>query len=396
MDPMHAMHIHPNTTADVCRMRPSLGSPDGICKYQPRVREALTARDRTLTVSPRAPSRERTTRMYLSIHIVRATAEELLRQGVPLEVFCTRAGLEGPELADGAVRLPIERATQVIGAAVELSHTPALGLRVGESAPLKALHVVGHLLSSCADMREAVMVFLRYSSLVFEGGGFRLDEAGDEGRFAYEHPYPGSRFERFGAEVALAVALRLGVQITGPDKRPREVCFRHADPGYAAEYQRLFGCPVRFSQPVNELVFDRAVLDLPQVHRDELLCELLREGADRLLAQTAATEHLAERILEALKLQLELGAADPQRLARRFGMTLRSLQRRLQESRLSLTQLLDDARREVACAELRMPSVAIKEVAHRLGFSEPSAFYRAFKRWTGMTPAQFRTAPPRR
>src|SRR5262249_5013287 len=247
---------------------------------------------------------------------------------------------------------PIERATQVVGAAIELSSTPALGLRVGESAPLKALHVVGHMLASCADMREAVQAFLRYSALVFEGATFRLSESGDEGRFAYEHPFPGSRFERFAAEATLAVVLRMGLQITGPDKHPRRVCFRHADPGYAGEYERVFGCPVQFAQPTNELVFDRALLDLPQVHRDELLCALLREGADRLLAQTAATERLADRILEALKLQLELGAADPQRLARRFGMTLRSLQRRLQASRVSLTQLLDEARRDVACAEL--------------------------------------------
>jgi AraC-like DNA-binding protein len=328
--------------------------------------------------------------MYVSIHIVRAIADELRRQGVSVDSFCEQAEIQPAELADGTVRLPVERATRVIGAAWTLSSTAALGLRVGESAPLKALHVVGHMLSSCADMREAVQVFMRCSSLVFEGGGFRLRESGDLGHFSYEHPFPGSRFERFAAEVALAAVLRMGLQITGTDKRPREVRFRHADPGYADEYERVFGCPVRFEQPGNEVVFDRAVLDVPQVHRDELLCELLREGADRLLAQTVATERLADRILEALKLQLELGAADPQRLAQRFGMTLRSLQRRLQASQRSLTQLLDDARREVACTELRMPQVSIKDVAHRLGFSEPSAFYRAFRRWTGMTPAQFR------
>ena len=329
--------------------------------------------------------------MYLSIHIVRAIADELLHEGVAIEDFCGRAGLDAAELADGTLRLPIERATAVIGAAMELSKTPALGLRVGASAPLKALHVVGHMLSSCADMREAVQVFLHYSSLVFEGGGFLLSERAGEGRFSYAHPYPGSRFERFAAEVALAVVLRMGLQITGPDKRPKEVRFRYPDPGYAAEYERVFGCPVRFDQPANELVFDPALLDLPQVHRDELLCQLLREGADRLLSQTAATERLAERILEALKLQLELGATDPDRLASRFGMTLRSLQRRLKSSQLSLTQLLDEARREFACAQLRLPDVAIKQVAEQLGFSEPSAFYRAFKRWTGKTPARFRT-----
>jgi AraC-like DNA-binding protein len=334
--------------------------------------------------------------VYLSINIVRSIVEELLRQGLTLEEICERAGIDPVQLADAAERLPIERGTRVVAVALELSKTPAIGLLVGESAPLKALHVVGHLLASSQNMREAVQLFLRYSALVWEGGGFKLvEEEGDRARFIYEHPFPGSRLERFAAEVSLTVVLRLGLQITGNDKRPIELRFRHEDPGYAGEYARIFGCPVRFGQAANELVFKRALLDLPQLHRDELLCEMLRERADRLLAHASATEHLAERILEGLKLQLELGAADPgsadpARLAQRLGMTLRSLKRRLHDSSLSLSRLYDDARREIALAALRQPDAAIKEVAHRLGFSEPSAFYRAFKRWTGMTPAQYR------
>jgi len=165
---------------------------------------------------------------------------------------------------------------------------------------------------------------------------------------------------------------------------------RHAEPDYAAEYERVFRCPVRFAAAANEIVFNRRLLDLQQLHRDEILCELLRERADQLLADTHTTERLAERIIDGLKLQLQLGGTDPAQVAQRLGMTLRSLQRRLQSSSLSMSRLIDDARREVACASLRRRDVPIKDIAHRLGFSEPSAFHRAFKRWTGMTPAQFR------
>jgi len=152
----------------------------------------------------------------------------------------------------------------------------------------------------------------------------------------------------------------------------------------------VFRCPVRFAAAANEIVFNRRLLDLQQLHRDEILCELLRERADQLLADTHTTERLAERIIDGLKLQLQLGGTDPAQVAQRLGMTLRSLQRRLQSSSLSMSRLIDDARREVACASLRRRDVPIKDIAHRLGFSEPSAFHRAFKRWTGMTPAQFR------
>ena len=332
--------------------------------------------------------------MYLSITIVRAIVDELRRQGHALEAICAQAGVDATELADATQRLPIDRGTRVVAAATKLSRTEALGLRVGSRAPIGALHVVGHILQSCANMREAVQLFLRYSSLVFEGGGFRLVESGYEGRFVYEHPFEGSRYERFAAEVSLTVVLRMGVQISGTDKRPTEVRFRHAAPAYADEYAQVFGCPVRFEQPANEIVFKRRLLDQQQLHGDDLLCELLRARADQLLAETTATERLAERIVDGLKLQLQLGIADPAGIARRLGMTLRSLQRRLQASSLSMSRLIDDARREVACASLRRADVPIKDIAHRLGFSEPSAFHRAFKRWTGMTPLQFRDHPP--
>jgi AraC-like DNA-binding protein len=332
--------------------------------------------------------------MYLSINIIRAVIDELLHQGFSLAEICAQTGLDPSELADATSRLTIERSTHVIAAASRMSRTEALGLRVGCNAPIGALHVVGHILTSSANMREAVEMFLRYSSLVWEGGGFRLVEHGDEGRFIYEHPFEGSRYERFAAEVSLTVVLRMGLQISGSDKRPNEVRFRHAVPSYAADYERVFCCPVRFGAQANEIVFNRRLLDTLQLHGDELLCDLLRARADELLANANDTERLAERIVEGLKLQLQLGDADTSRVAQRLGMTMRSLQRRLQASSLSLSRLIDEARRAVACAALRRRDVAIKDIAHRLGFSEPSAFHRAFKRWTGMTPAQFRSAEP--
>jgi AraC-like DNA-binding protein len=330
--------------------------------------------------------------MYLSINIIRAVIDELVHQGFALPEICEHTGLSPTELADANQRLTIERSTHVIAAASRLSRTPALGLRVGCNAPIGALHVVGHILTSSANMREAVEMFLRYSSLVWEGGGFRLVEHGEEGRFIYEHPFEGSRYERFAAEVSLTVVLRMGLRISGSDKRPNEVRFRHARPEYAGEYERVFCCPVQFAAGANEIVFNRRLLDLQQLHRDELLCELLRARADELLANANDTERLAERIVEGLKFQLQLGDTDTSRVAQRLGMTMRSLQRRLQASSLSLSRLIDEARRAVACASLRRRDVAIKDLAHRLGFSEPSAFHRAFKRWTGMTPAQFREA----
>lgn len=230
--------------------------------------------------------------MYLSIAIIRAIVEELEHQGVAPEQFCARAGLDPAELADAALRLPMERGTRVVATAVELTRAPAIGLHVGARAPIGSLHVVGHLIKTPATTREAIELFLRYSALVFEGGGFRFEEAGAQARFAYVHPFPGSRLERFAAECALAFFLRLGLQLTGADNRPAEVCFRHERPDYLDENQRPFRCPIAFGQPANLILFDRRLLDVQQLHRDESLGELLRARADHLLAHEQASERL--------------------------------------------------------------------------------------------------------
>jgi AraC-like DNA-binding protein len=331
--------------------------------------------------------------MYLSIGIVRAVIDELQRHGVASDVMCARAGLEPAELANAELRLPLDRGTRVLAAAWELSPTPAIGLHIGCSAPVGALHIVGHLVTTPANTREAIQLFLRYSALVWDGGVFCFSERGSVARFSYEHPVAGSPFERFAAECALTFVLKRGLQLSGADNRPDEVQLRHAAPPYASEYERIFRCPVLFSQAANQLVFDTRLLDVPQPHRDDSLCELLRERADALLARESSADHLSERIVELLKLHPK--DTDAARIARRLGLSPRSLQRRLHGANLSLSRLVDAARRDVACASLRHAHAAIKDIAYRLGFSEPSAFHRAFKRWTGMTPAQFRESSAR-
>jgi AraC-like DNA-binding protein len=143
---------------------------------------------------------------------------------------------------------------------------------------------------------------------------------------------------------------------------------------------------------VHEIHFSRRLLDLPHVYRDEPLCELLRARAESLLAQRRSDDRLPDRILDILRYGADLNAVDIDEVAHRLGLSARSLQRRLRERGVSLSTLADQARKEVACRDLERPEAPIKDLAARLGFSEPSAFHRAFKRWTGITPAAYRRA----
>lgn len=328
--------------------------------------------------------------MYVSIAIVRAILDSLRQQGVATPEFCSRIGLQPEEFSDPTHRLPVNRVDSIVRAAIAVTGDPALGLHVGESAPVGALHVVGHLLANSGSLREAIQLYVRYAPLIVESSRWRLVEQGDDARFLYEQPPVPDANARFHAELSLALVTKMGLSFLPPGKRAKVVRFRYAPPSYAAEYERIFRCPVEFGAREYEVVFDRQLLDVPHLHRDEPLCEVLKQRADALLASRNSDERMLERLRELLRYESDLGEVDLERLARRLGLGARSLQRRLQERGASLSQLLDEARREKALEALRVPEVDVKELAHRLGFSERSAFQRAFKRWTGLTPIQYR------
>lgn len=331
--------------------------------------------------------------MNVSIALVRAVLAEVERQGISSAEIVRLAGIEPSVFADPGGHLPIPRYTRLVRAAIERSIDPAFGLHAGRKAPTGAANVVGYVLVNSGTLREALEMFLRYGSLLMEEATFSFRESGSEASFGFVHPGMPSDVERFEAELVLSFGLvRFGRHFVGPRAELREVRFRHAAPPWVEVYERVFQCPVAFEREENELVFDRDYLDVRQYHSDSWIFELLRERADSMLRARKGDDRLVERVKELLECQIGVGSLDAGAVARGVGLGARTLRRRLADAGFSLRGLHDEARREIACEGLRATHRSIKDVAYELGFSEPSAFHRAFKRWTGLTPQQFRDA----
>jgi AraC-like DNA-binding protein len=327
--------------------------------------------------------------MHVSISILRGVAAVLRDRGIAIDAFLRDAGIDREVFASQG-NLDIAVTAQAVGAAYRLTGDPALALRIGMAAPFHSLGVAGQVFLHCPTMRAAIGEVDRYLSLIQPMSRFRLLEEGDRAHLIYEPPFADPRAYRFGTELALAFVVRIGRHFTSQRSTPIEVRVCHQAPSYAHVYAEVFGCPVRFGASRNEIVFSRSMLDVPQPFTDEGLWRVLKSRAEELLVQEQAREHLHERVKQVLQHEVDLSSVHPVGIARRLGMSPRSLRRRLSDEGHSLSALVDEVRREVALSELGNPEMPIKRIADRVGFSEVSAFHRAFKRWTGLTPARYR------
>jgi AraC-like DNA-binding protein len=324
----------------------------------------------------------------MSAAILRAVQQALREQQLPAEQEKLWSPLpDGPE-----ARVPWGDCTERLELALSLSPDPAIGLRAGERASVATLQVVGHVLLSCHSLREAFESFTRYAGLIIEGAHFTLREEGERASFSIEAPESSPGAQRVFAELALSLAHSVGKLFPDPPRSlPRLfwASFRHAQPDYALRYESVFGCTVRFGADEDALVFPRCMLDMPQAHGDDALRDLLAGRAEALLGREASDASLALKVKTHLR-SCDLDCIDAARAARAVGLSQSALRRRLSQEGTTFSALIDDVRRELALSALRDPDVCIKVLSEQLGFSEPCAFHRAFRRWTGTTPARYR------
>lgn len=291
-------------------------------------------------------------------------------------------------------RIECRRFVRLCSLAAAQLHEPALGLHLGNAMRTAHLGPYGVALNNCETARATLHYMARYSRLMIDAGSSVLTEsAGACTRYWYRNGSAEDPENRFLAELVFAVFVTMSRWVgDDPQLAPRWVAFRHGAPADVAPYQAVFGCPVHFGAAENAVCFDGDALNLaipyahPQVRTamdalcERMLHDLARSAEPRWLANCRAA------ILHAM----ESGQPDIAQVAGYMRLSPTTLRRQLKRHDLGFRQLVDDLRREMALEQLRNPSMSLVDVAFLLGFSEQSAFQRAFKRWTGLTPGDWR------
>lgn len=179
-------------------------------------------------------------------------------------------------------------------------------------------------------------------------------------------------------------------QVTGVELRPTEVHLPYPTPDETSVYERTFGAPVIFGERDASLTLRNEDLDRPVVQADPGLISYLDRFADEVQKGLANRGSATEQVRRTIWTELSSGHPSLARIARRMGTSTRSLQRRLSEENTTFAELLDELRRTMALRLLDDPNLAIYEIAFLLGYSEPSTFFRAFRRWQGTSPQAYR------
>jgi AraC-like DNA-binding protein len=328
-----------------------------------------------------------TTRTSIGTVLVRPLVLALATQPDAVDELLARTDLTREILADADARISPAQFCVAWALALQLSGDPALALRIAEATPSGAFGVVEYVCRSAPTLRVALEQWCRYLGLLDDAVEVGLVESGSTSALRVlvesEAPAPASH------EFCFALVFLRAREIA-PGARVEAVRFAHrANAATAARHRAFFGAPVDFGAPYTEVIFDRSSLDVPLVTADPNLLAILHTTAEEQRARRPAHPPLTEQVRRALRAAFSTGDAQLDAVAKRLGMTGRSLQRRLKDDGTSFQIVREAIRRELADRYLS-EGLSFSEISFLLGFSEPSAFFRAFKRWTGSTPLEHR------
>lgn len=324
--------------------------------------------------------------------VVRRMIDIAVARGADRAALLNQSGILAETLTDQDSRVPMARYKALILAAKAAANDPALVLHYAEEVNLAEVSIVGLIGNASADMTDAFVQLQRYNRLVVEvdlGAHPRFTNEWIDGKLwlvdyrANPNDFPELTEQAFGQMVCNTrhfgtTPFVLAVEVT------------HADPGYRDEYERILGAPVTFGAKRNAMRIDPAWLTHKIAETPHYAFGVLGSHAEELLAQLEAATSVRGQVEGHLLPILHSGNATIAYVSTAMGCSRQTLYRHLKAEGVTFAHILDALRHRMALDYLSARKVSVNETAYLLGFSDPAAFSRAFKRWTGTSPREAR------
>ena len=314
-------------------------------------------------------------------------------RGADEAALVERAGIDPLDLHDQDGRIPFPRYVALMRAAKAMSNDPALALHYGETVDIAEVSIVGLVGLASETMLEAFTQLNRFVRLVVEtdngGNGQRFQMVMDRGGlWMVDARRNADDFPEL-TETAFA-QLICGPRRHGQPDLVTAVHVTHPDPGYRDEYERIFKAPVTFGADRNAMLFNQAWAARPVAILPRYAFGVLSEHAEALLKSLENSKSVRGRVESLLMPMLHTGDASMDRVAGKMGLSRQTLFRKLKAEDVTFEKVLDELRHKLALHYLNGRKVSVNETAYLVGFSDPAAFSRAFKRWTGSSPRMMR------
>lgn len=325
-----------------------------------------------------------------AVIVLRLIYQAMQSAGVDAEAVLNRLGMEAGQLDDTGLRTPHAGHQLFWRAVEEVSGDPHCGIHLAEHVPVFRGQVLDYLFLSSPTFGDGLKRAQKYQRLLSDAVGSRLELTpgdcflvfGNSG--SKEGGVPGHTVEC----VAMGL-IRFFEHVTEGGFKVERIWFRHRSDTPVAEYERVFGCPVELGRSENRVWFNRLVLARPSAHHEPELLRLHEQVASARVAELERRDLVAE-VRRIIGEGLEDGDVSLEQVAARLGIKPRALRTRLTEAGTSFNQVLADYRCRLARRLLARTDESIDQIVYLTGFSEPSTFYRAFKRWVGETPVEYR------
>jgi AraC-like DNA-binding protein len=328
------------------------------------------------------------TQRTIPVRFLRAAVRTARRREIDVQAWLDELDIDPTLLSDDRARITLEQAVSVVRELWRITGDEVVGLGL-QPAARGTFRMVGLALLSAPDLRTVMERCRDFSQVLPAMGGIRI-EVGDQGTTLWVSTDAREDPDHFLTDLWLSVLLRFFSWLAGSRLPVDQVDLPYARPDRAEDYDAVFGARIEFGQPAAAVHFGNDVLTLPVMRTEEELEAWLRNAPADLLMYRDYGTTTSDQVRRILERGLRGEWPTPDDVAAQLAMSTQHLRRVLREDGTSMSAIKEELLRDAAVTSLVRGEETIAELAERLGFSEPSAFHRAFRRWTGSAPGAYR------
>lgn len=322
-----------------------------------------------------------------------ASVNEALRRvaamGQSPDEACRRASITAEDLEHDDRMVSLAQAVALFEECARLTGDAHFGLHLGATTDHGMLGDLSYVARHSPTVGKALHNIARYAAIQTRGVRIAVELEPDAAYLSYDIPDPRIWPRRHDIEASAGATTKLLRSLLGPTWRPKAVHFEHDPPDDLGPYDAILAAPIRFRQPSNVILVDRPSLDAPIPGADERLLRIVENHIAASIAAQPQENELVREVRSAIARSLSDGDVSIAAIARVLGVSQRTLQRRLSTHGIVYRNLVDEIRHDLAIRYLRDDEHSLTETAYLLGYSEQSAFNRAFRRWTGTSPLKY-------